>query len=310
MCVFDPFLSYAFHRFFGGRGDGNPALRYLQPEDYGISSTPFSFLSGKWTLRGERYFASPGPYRGLVIFFHGLSAGRSSYTGEIALLAKAGYLVMAYDNTGCMESEGPGMNGLPQATLDQEAFFAYLDAQEDLSSLRRFAIGHSWGGYMALMALRPEYRVEKAVSAAGFFSLDHLVATSVPQLAFLQRSVRGYVKRKYGKASAKSALDYVKETQKPVLYLQGDKDPVVPTSGHFDYLKAHQAEYPNVTLYSCAGRAHQAFWSVEAQRYFTSLFGDKGERDPSLEEMANIDYQRLCEDDPKVFKTILDFFAA
>lgn len=308
MCLLYPALNAAFNRFFNGRGDGSPIMQYLSAEDCGISSVPFSFMSGKWRLQGERYFAGPEPYKGLVIFFHGVGAGRSSYTLEISALAKAGYLVLAYDNTGCMQSEGKGMNGLPQAVLDQEAFFHYLETQEDIRDLPRFAMGHSWGGYLALMASRPEYHVQKVVSGAGFFELGHLVSSSIPKLSFLEKSIKRYVKHKYGRAASRSALDYVKESGIPVLYLQGKHDKIVTYEGHYEYLKKHKEEYPNIRILCFEHRAHQVFWTDEAQAYFEELFGNFNEKKTPLTTLLNIDYDRLNVDDPILMQVILDFF--
>ena len=308
MFLLYPLIGKIFEKMFGGRGDGSPALTYFTADDYGVRSRPFSFLSGKNLLRGEAYFVDESPKKGLVVFFHGLSAGRSSYTSEIAYLAKAGYLVMAYDNTGCMQSEGASMNGLSQAVLDQKAFFEFLDKQEEIKGMPRFAIGHSWGGYLAFMATNPLYRVKKAVSVAGFFSVDTLCVSAAPKAKGLQKTIRGYIAHRFGKDAAKSGLDYVKESGIPVLYVQGDRDFVVPTKDHYGYLKKHAKEYPNVTLRLQKNRAHQAFWTEDGQAYYDRVFGKRGEKKFTIEDLLAIDYSEMNVDDPKLMKAIVDFF--
>jgi pimeloyl-ACP methyl ester carboxylesterase len=67
----------------------------------------FSFVSGRWMLSGSRYFVGNWPYKALVVFYHGIGAGRNAYVQPICDLAKQGYLVYAFDNTGSMQSEGP-----------------------------------------------------------------------------------------------------------------------------------------------------------------------------------------------------------
>ncbi len=307
MFLLYPVINQIFQKIFGGRGDGHPALTYFQASDFGVRSRPFSFYSGKNLLRGEIYEAGDSPKKGLVIFFHGLGAGRTSYTLEISHLAKAGYLVMAYDNTACMESEGYSMNGLSQGVLDQKAFFAYLDRQEGLRDLPRFTIGHSWGGYLALMALNPTYHVEKAVSVSGFFSVDALCVSSVPKAKAIQKSIRGFIAHRFGKDASKSALDYVKESGVPVLYAQGDRDHVVNTKDHYGYLKSHRDEFPNVTLRLQKNRAHQAFWTERGQAYYDEIF-KPNQKLPPIDELLSIDYGRMNEDDPILMKAIVDFF--
>lgn len=307
MRIFDPFISHSLKKNFGHRGDGSPGFTYFFASDYGIRSRFFSFRSGKNTLRGEEYFDQGKDYKGLVIFFHGLSAGRNSYTGEIAYLAKAGYLVMAYDNTGCMQSEGKTMISLSQTALDQKAFFEYLETREDIRDLPRFTIGHSWGGYGAFLALQEQYRVQKAVSVSGFFSFDSLIAEIRPEYAGIQKTLRSYVRRHFGEPASENVLDIIKRRNVPALYIQGDDDPIVPSASHIRYLEKHKEEYPSISLYLAKGRRHQGFWSVNAQRYFTKLFGDFGEKSKGPLALQGLDFHKLTEDDPKIMKAIIDF---
>jgi pimeloyl-ACP methyl ester carboxylesterase len=89
------------------RMDGSPAFPYWKAKDLGVEEEVFSFLSGRWKLYGSRYFVGKGPYKALVVFYHGIGAGRNAYVQPICDLAKQGYLVYAFDNTGSMQSEGP-----------------------------------------------------------------------------------------------------------------------------------------------------------------------------------------------------------
>ena len=57
-------------------------------------------------------------YEGVIVFVHGMGAGHLSYTTEINTIAKSGYKVLSYDNTGCCASDGKSMNGFYQAVLD------------------------------------------------------------------------------------------------------------------------------------------------------------------------------------------------
>ncbi len=310
MCILDPIFSSAFKKAIGHRGDGDPRLLYFRGEEFGVKTAPFSFKSGKWTLRGEKYFVNEGPYKGLVVFYHGISAGHTSYSQEIAYLAKQGYLVLAYDYTACMESEGKGMDNLGQPAVDQRYFYAWLDKQEDIASLPRYSVGHSWGGYCSLMSLQPAYKVKKAVSISGFFGVASYVATINPTLGKLQKAIRSFERRRIGKEAAVEGLELLKQVHAPFLYIQGDHDVVVKTEDHIRVLEAKKDEYPNVQTYLVKNRGHQPYWTEKAQEYMNYIFGGEATPEERDSRIIGIDYKKLNEDDPAVLKAIVDFLQA
>ena len=100
-------LAYlCLHAAFGVRCEGNPALKYFTHEDFDdLDAEPVSFPSDKGQLlRGAVYTCRNVDPTALVIFAHGMGGGHLSYTTNIRTITKAGFAVLAYDNTGTMAS--------------------------------------------------------------------------------------------------------------------------------------------------------------------------------------------------------------
>lgn len=302
-------LLKALQKAMDFRFDGQPCLSYFDEKDVGISAEPFSFLSGKCLLRGKKYFLDGQKHKAVVIFFHGAGAGHSAYTLEISALVKQGYLVYAYDCTGCMTSEGTGFGNFAQSLLDQEAFFRFLD-QEPSLDLPRYAIGHSWGGFTALGALKKDYHVSKAVCISGFFSVADMLCLQAPKLKKFESLLYRALKKGYGDYGVKSMLDLMEESDAEVLYIQGEADPVVPKPMHYDVLVERFQNNSRVHALLVPGAMHNPYWTLEAQKYFLEIQKKHHILDKSFDNHASIDYAKLNCDDPKVMKAIFDFLRA
>ena len=305
--ILDFLIGRGIAKALGYRGDGAPQIRYFKGRDFGAKTTSFSFLSGKNRLFGKRYFYGDGPYKAVVVFFHGIGAGHESYTQEICKIAKQGFLVYAYDNTGSMMSQGRSIGNLAQAALDQKAFFEFLDQEPLAQGLPRYTCGHSWGGFCALMSLFPEYHVEKAVSLAGFRSVPSIMEANAPGLKKLHKPLCRYLKKHYGKYGTTDATDLLNATSAKVLYIQGEKDTMCPTPECLYHFQKH-VNNPNVSFIEVKGRGHQPYWTDEACAYYEEVFQKRKMGGLDREIGYEIDYARLTEDDPKILKAIIDFF--
>ena len=305
--IFDHYFAKAIKKALGGRGDGSPTLPYWTAEELGMSTSPFEFYSGKWKLRGFRYRMGNDKPKGVAIFFHGLGSAESAYTKQIALLAKQGYLVYAYDNTASGMSEGDAIPDLTQTLLDQKAFFDFLDKDKEAAGLPRVAMGHSWGGFTALCALQPEYHVEKVVSFAGFHSVIGAMLFSAPSLKKIAPLIVSYQKRRFKPFGGLDALDLMKKTEAKVLYIQGDKDEAVSFKDNFQVFEKELKDRPNIVLLRRKGYGHMPYWTKKSEEYFHHLVSKEKvssfDRDPNLK----IDMGLLNQSDPEVEQAIIDF---
>lgn len=303
--IFDFFFGKALQTVFGRRGDGLASFRYPPISSFGVKTKPFSFYSDATLLNGEVAYPKGQPL-GLIVFFHGLGAGYTAYSQEIAFYASQGYLVYAYDYQGCMTSLGRDMIDLGHPLVDQKAFFSFLDQQEEAKGLERYSIGHSWGGYMGSVCLAfPEYRIKKAISFAGFLDIPSIILASAPGLKKMRKSIANYFAKRYGPVAASSIFAVARERGLPLLYIQGDEDKIVPFEDNLVKLKA--ANIPNVKTIVSQGRGHQPYWKKESYQYFQYINEQykpsSYDRDPHFV----IDYRKLQQDDPIIMKSTIDF---
>lgn len=307
----DFIFDKVFKKAFDFRCDGSPFLDYPSPTIFNISEKPFSFYSNKWKLNGHIYFdkSFKDLYKAKVIFFHGLGAGHTAYSYEIAQIVKQGYLVYCFDYTGCMESEGESIISLANAVLDMDAFFSYLKKNDLYPNLPIFSIGHSWGGFLSFLSQDKKYNVSKAISLAGFSSLPFIFSLSSPFAKKHEKRIRKYLKNRFDQLASEDSFVLASTSNKPFMYVQGDKDDVVPFNLTFPYIEKLSKGNKNATLYIAKGRGHQPYWSIETYRYFSSLVNKEKILSPTHPSSVKFDYSYFENDDMDVLKAVFDFLS-
>ena len=152
-------------------------IYYFSEKDFpGMKKIPFAF-KGNIGQKLQGYFYSyekPIPNK-LIIFEHGMGGGHRSYFREIETLAKRGYMVFAYDHTGCMESEGENTRGFAQSLNDLDCCIKALKKVDFLKGFDISVMGHSWGGFssMNIPALHPE--ISHVVAMSGFVNVSEII---------------------------------------------------------------------------------------------------------------------------------------
>ena len=300
-------LSKALNKAMSFRSDGMPQLTYFSGDDYRVESTPFSFQSKGLNLYGRRYFMGKGPYKGVLVFFHGFGAGHTAYVQEICHFAKKGYLVYAYDASGSMMSEGFSAGRFSRGFLDQKAFFAFLDKEEMAQGLPRFAAGHSMGGYIAFGAMKPEYNVTKIISISGPISLQKVLEKQEKSLAKFP-SIVGKALRIMGKEDeAVEPLEILRLYKGKLLYVQGELDQVVPKEENYDVLLRLFSEDPKVRLILVQKAFHNPYWSRDAEAYSKEIAISHHMFSPRFDNSFSIDYARLMENDTSLLQRFDEF---
>lgn len=303
-------IKKSLKSFFGIRYDGSPSFPYWRASDLGIEEKRFSFMSGKWRLRGSKYSSKGQKPKGLIVFFHGLGDGRASYIKEISLLVKEGYLVYAYDNTGCMESEGVSIVSFDQTVKDQRNFFKFLENDKDAKGLKRYAIGHSWGGFGAMLSCKPEYKIEKCVSMAGFCrTIDVLISQSGKKCSpYLIASLKSVLKSYEGKDANQSAVDVIQQSSAKVLYIFGENDKLVTKQMGYDQLYSAFKDDRRIEFLEVKGVGHSVFRDKDAESYVGSLL-KKGLGKVDSPAGLLMDLEKATKENDKVWSTIFGFYS-
>ena len=214
--------------------------------------------------------------KGLVIFSHGIFAGHQSYTTTLLDLVDRGYVVLGYDNTGCCESPGDGVNGLPQGPLDLECVLKYVDTDPELKDMPRFLFGHSWGGYSVCAVLQFYSKVKGVVSISGFDTpLEVTSEMGVSMLGKAVKVTRPMIalenRRRFGSNANLSAIEGINSCTVPVLVMHGTGDDYVNYNGAGILHHRDEVTNPNASFipldYPNRNGHNDFFLSASAKEY-------------------------------------------
>ena len=271
------------------------------------------------TLQGW-FYCYDGPIAGrLVVFDHGMGGGHRSYMREIERLARAGYLVFAYDHTGCMESNGENTNGFAQSLSDLDACLTALKQLDPIRSRTISVVGHSWGAFstMNIAALHPD--VAHVVAMSGFVSVKDMVHQNFSGI------LKGYRKGLYGlECSANPdyvgyhACETLAKTNAQVLLIYSSDDPLVKKEIHYDALYHALSGRKNVRFLLVNGKGHNPNYTETAVKLLGEYTADLIKKQKQLlqggEEdrktfRESFDWWRMTDQDETIWQVILETLA-
>ncbi len=306
---------------FGKRCEGNPLLHYFTAADFEhLRMRPVEFQGNRGqTLHGGLYSdATCEQARALLIFVHGMGGGHISYTTEIDYFAKRGYLVLAYDATGTMASEGKALFGMPQGVSDLQSALAYVKENDLTKNLPVLLAGHSWGGYCVCRVLQTNPQVKGVVSFSAPDDVPELLTAQASaqighSMRFLKPFLRLWEHLKFGAAAAKSTAEHLLASDVPVLLLHGAADTVVPLSNAVASNKALQ-DKSNIRAQIFPEKQHNVYASLEAEQYIAEAFQKLGvlsakKEDPEAAAAyaQTLNFRKMCEEDPEVMEIAASF---
>jgi len=315
--IFEKQIQSVYRRKLFNRCDDMGVAFYFSAADFpGLRSAPFSFpAKAGHSLQGWFYsYENPVPGR-LIVFDHGMGGGHRSYMREIERLAKAGYLVFAYDHTGCMESEGESTNGFAQSLSDLDACLTALKQLSSVQGKRISVMGHSWGAFstMNICALHPD--VTHIVAMSGFVSVKTMVEQNFSGI------LKGYRKGIYA-LETQANPDYVthhsveslRSTNAKVLLIYSADDALVKKELHYDALHQALSGKSNVKFLLENGKGHNPNYTADAAAYlaeYQTTLTDKlkklelGSAEEKKTFVDSFDWKRMTAQDDAVWETIL-----
>lgn len=320
--VFLMLLAWAIEKVaFGKRCEGNPLLRYFTAADFDNlcrKDVEFKGNHGQ-ALRGGLYFESTRTqYRALLIFVHGMGGGHLSYTTEIDYFAKRGFLVLAYDATGTLASEGKALLGMPQGISDLRSALSFVKENPLTKDLPVLLVGHSWGGYCVCRILQSHPDVKGVVSFSAPDDVPELLTAQAAaqtghSIRFLKPFLRLVERLKFGAVAAKTSAACVEESDVPVLLLHGAADTVVPLSNAVASSKTLQ-EKPNLQVRIYPEKQHNVYASLAAEQYINEVFkklgvltGQKSDTEEAKIFAQGLDFRKMCEEDAEVMDFVASF---
>ena len=271
------FTSFLYRKLFIHRYDDNGYIKYFTVADFpGLQAEPVSFPSGENTLRGF-FYSRPGEKKdALVIFCHGIGGGHRSYVAEIDRIAREGYPVFAYDNTGCFASDGKSILCMSQSLVDLRSAVSYLKAEGIFQKYAHvYAVGHSWGGFAAGNAPRFAPGISRIVVISGFLSVEGLLSSAAEGVRAPGK--QGLIKKltAFEKAAAPDCWnacmpDAVRMGTAKYLFAHSEDDAMVPFAKNAAVLRSL---FPEETFLVYTDRGHNPNYTADAVAYMRGTFG-------------------------------------
>lgn len=245
------------------------------------------FKSGDNLLKGYIYGSENS--LGLVVVAHGLGGGADSYLPQITNFVDHGWRVFAYDATGSFDSEGKTTKGFPQALLDLDAAFNYIDSTASFESLPVVLFGHSWGGYAVANVLHFDHEIAGVVSVSGASSAMSMIMEQGESM------MGGFIYSQYpylwlyqsllfGQSASLDAVDAINKKDVPVLIVHGTEDEMVDYNGSAVIAGVDEMTNPKVET---------IIQNDPERNGHNNLF--KSEAAVSYIEMVNVEYKALYE---------------
>ncbi len=307
----------AVRKIYGRRYNGNPNVKYFGADDFpGLRAEPVEFLSGGTTLRGYIY-SREGVPAGAVLFSHGFGAGHTAYTTEIDRLTRAGFRVLAFDNTGCMRSGGARLEGFDRGVADLLAAAAFARGDDRLRGLPTAFVGHSWGAFSVMNALPQSEGVSCAVAMCGFIRGADVLAQNVfgrfaPLRAVMACTIRLCMRLRFGRRANLRSDRSLRAARKPAYLLYGRKDATVRFPWNGKKMASAFAGDPFVRVDVFAEKGHNVYLSLRAERAMHETFGaiaavGKKDKARAASMYRAVDYAAITEEDEEVMEGIVRF---
>ena len=307
---------------FGKRCEGNENLKYMQAEDFeGLNSSPISFKSDKnQTIRGFLYSNTEfNEYKALIVFSHGMGAGHLSYTTEINYFAQKGYLVLAYDNTGCCTSDGKKLYGFAQGIIDLKNAINFAAEQDELKSLPILLLGHSWGAYSVcnVAALGIDNEIKGIAAFSPFDSQNRLIGDFARakigvglKILFPFFNIINLIR--FGKIGLLKSCDTISSNSIPTLIMHGERDMTVNVGNSPVGLKDRLVNNCNAKTVLYENKYHNVYLAEDAEEYLNSVFGKINSLPANSDELnelyGSIDYTLITKEDTEVMNSVYEFF--
>lgn len=312
--IFEDKILALYRGMACSRFDDTGLSYYFSAKDFeGLLDESFDFPSSLGhTLRGHLYsYGSPKEGR-IVVFEHGLGGGHLSYMKEIELLCRHGYLVFAYDHTGCMASGGENTVGLAQSLADLNDCLTALKNSERFRDADISVVGHSWGGFSTLN-IPKLHKVSHIVAIAGFVSVGEIVNSFLRGiLRPYRRAVMALENSSNPRFSRFSATESLKNTETKALLIYSSNDGMVRPV-HYKILKKALGDNKNIKFLYEKNKGHNPNYTVRAVKYLMQCMKDmtKGMREGRLKTaearasfVASYDWNKMTEQDMTVWEEI------
>lgn len=287
---------------------------YFSADDFpGLEKESYAFRSSRGHhLQGYLYrYGMVLPGR-LIVFDHGFGGGHRSYMKEIEMLCRHGYLVFAYDHTGCMESGGENPNGMAQSLCDLDDCITVIKQDSRFTGMDISVMGHSWGGFSTLNITARHPEISHVVVLSGFVSVEMLIHS---YFGGIMQGYRKAVMALETQANPEyvryNAVDSLQKTAAKVVLIYSDNDKMCHKAVHYDTLQAGLRDKANIEMVLVQNKGHNPNYTEDAVKYLGEYVAAKTKfmkKKPSAEQKAvfvkSWDWHRMTAQDDRIWEKI------
>jgi len=311
-------IEAAYRANVYARADDIGAVHYFSSDDFpGLLKEAYPFKSSDGhDLSGYVYYYEKFKPGRIVVFDHGMGSGHRGYMKEIERLARGGYLVFAYDHTGCMESGGETTGGFVQSLKDLNDALCFIKGHERFSGLDISVVGHSWGAFSTLNICALHNDVSHAVAMSGFISIETILKQFFSGiLSVFRRRILKSETAANPDFIGYNAIESLKNTDAKVLVIHSDDDPTVNFEMNFGAMQKTLNNKENITFMRVTGKAHNPNYTEAAVKYKDEFFADfrQALKDGSLvfdedkKKFKNsYDWNKMTAQDETLWKAVLE----
>lgn len=286
---------------FNQRFESYEPITYRLEDFEGLKREKYEFPSDKGQmLTGYLYTAGQEAPRGIIIIAHGFGGGgHNSYMDCANYFAQHGYAVFAYDATGNDESEGDGVGGVPQGTVDLDYAISFVEDSGKFPSLPIGLFGHSWGGYSVCSVLTYHPEVKAVIECAGCNrSSDLFEAGGKRQAGDVIYTMMPFVKLHewvhYGKYASNTALKGFGASDAAVMVVHSEDDDIVPIAYGYDTFYDVNKDDPRFVFKRYKDKGHNDIFN-------DSTYGD--ELNAAIKEWREtLDYDTYADENKERFQ--------
>lgn len=300
------------------RCDDNGTAFYFTAKDFeGLNCEPYPFKSSKgYNLAGYLYYYENPIEKRILVFDHGFGGGHTSYMKEIEMLCRHGYIVFAYDHTGCMKSGGENPNGMAQSLCDLNDCIATLKGDARFEGYDFSVMGHSWGGFSTLNISALHHDISRIVVLSGFISVELLVNSYFGGLLKPYRKpIVELEKSSNPEFIEYNAIKTLEKSKTKALLIYSDNDMLCSKKVHFDTLKNSLEGQENIKFHLEIGKGHNPNYTTDAVEYLgefvkarTKLLKQKKPLTDKEKKafVSSFDWDRMTKQDEEVWKRIFE----
>lgn len=302
-------------------------------EDFqNLSRKQYKFLSNKGDELVGYMYSKGTNQKGIVVIAHGFGdGGHNSYMNCANYFAENGYYVFAYDVTGCDESAGEVMGGVPRGLLDLRSAISFIEENKEFNNLPIVLFGHSWGGYAVSNVLNYNPEVKGVISISGVDKSEYIFKAGGEKqigkgIELLMPFINMYEESTYKDYAKTSAVEGFKNTDAKIMIVHSEDDDVVPMKYGYDIYEKEFKDDPRFTFIKFKDRGHNHLYNdITYFKEFNKSFDewvkgldydykDKENIDRFIEDKKNyidknLDRKRWADSlDKELFKKFLDFY--